>query len=387
MRRLSAFLCAVALLCTVLPLGGCRFGDAAVAYDPDSYRVAFTDNWRFGMLDTRLQACYGALYTAVTQTADKNVTVQVKGDRRYGVAVRLPSPLYSEEEVRLLFEAFSADNPQFFFLSNTFTYSGDFDNYTGFTLLYVCDAATRTSFGSQLDAAVQSFTADCPTDDAYAAELYLHDALAAACTYDDATAAAPDEGDPLSFTAYGALVKGNAVCEGYSRAMQMLLSRMGIDSTLVTGVAPDTGVSHMWNMVRVDGETYHLDTTWNDSGDTLHHRYFNLTDEAVSRSRSVHDIGLPACTATAANYFYRAGRYIDTFDRKAIAGVVAEAVRRGDASVQLCFAPDKYANGALLLSNTPQLAAMVREFLPEGATFSDYRLAGNPEEYILTVLF
>lgn len=386
MRRVFALLCVALLVCAALPLGGCVPGDAAVAYAPDKYAEAFAANWRYGMLEPHLQACYGALYTAVTDTLETDSAALVEGGSHNGVAIRLPAALRGEEEARQLFDAFLADNPQFFFVSNTFTYSGAADAYTGFTLLYLMDADARVAAVAQLEAAVQPLVAACAAQEPYAQELYLHDALAAVCTYDHATAAAPKEGDPLAFTAYGALVRGTAVCEGYSRAMQLLLARVGIASTLVTGIAPDTGVSHMWNMVRIDGACYHLDVTWDDSGDTLHYRYFNLTDDRIALSRSVQQSDLPACTAVEANYFRRNGRYIDTFDREVIAGVIAEAVRRGDRAVELSFAPDKFANGALLLSNTPQLAGMVQRLLPDGMEFAEYSLAGSPEEYILTVL-
>ena len=102
MRRVCACVCAALLWCAVLPLGGCA-GDAAVAYAPETYQAEFADAWRYSLLEPRLQACYGALYTAVTETVDRSVSVTVEGQRRYGVSVRLPAPLDDEQEVRALF--------------------------------------------------------------------------------------------------------------------------------------------------------------------------------------------------------------------------------------------------------------------------------------------
>lgn len=54
------------------------------------------------------------------------------------------------------------------------------------------------------------------------------------------------------------------VCEGYSRALKVLLDSEGIGCVLVDGNAPGAG-AHMWNYVRVGGNWYGVDTTWNSS--------------------------------------------------------------------------------------------------------------------------
>ncbi len=68
-------------------------------------------------------------------------------------------------------------------------------------------------------------------------------------------------------TAYGALVKGESLCEGYARATKAVLDRMGIPCVLVQGGYQSNEGSmepHMWNYVKVDGQWYGLDTTMDD---------------------------------------------------------------------------------------------------------------------------
>ncbi len=68
-------------------------------------------------------------------------------------------------------------------------------------------------------------------------------------------------------TPYGALVRGQSVCEGYARALKAVLDKMGIENVLVQGTFADGGFSglHMWNYVRMDnGRWYLLDTTMED---------------------------------------------------------------------------------------------------------------------------
>ncbi len=68
-------------------------------------------------------------------------------------------------------------------------------------------------------------------------------------------------------TAYGALIKGESLCEGYARAMKSVLDRLGIPCVLIQGMyqlARDQGELHMWNYVQVDGRWYGVDATMDD---------------------------------------------------------------------------------------------------------------------------
>lgn len=59
-------------------------------------------------------------------------------------------------------------------------------------------------------------------------------------------------------TPYGALVKKQAVCEGYARALKTVLDKVGIHSILVQGTHQTDGaaaVPHMWNYVEIEKET------------------------------------------------------------------------------------------------------------------------------------
>ena len=63
------------------------------------------------------------------------------------------------------------------------------------------------------------------------------------------------------FTADGALVDGKAVCAGYARAFVLLCRAAGMDAIDVAG---DEGMNHGWNAVRLEGETYFIDCTFDD---------------------------------------------------------------------------------------------------------------------------
>ena len=72
-----------------------------------------------------------------------------------------------------------------------------------------------------------------------------------------------DEAAEHCFTAYGALVDGKAVCQGYALLLMRMLDAASIESEVVFGVSE--GVNHMWNIVKLDGEYFLLDATWDST--------------------------------------------------------------------------------------------------------------------------
>lgn len=97
----------------------------------------------------------------------------------------------------------------------------------------------------------------------------IHDYLITHIIYD------PNENElgeyqASSHTAYGALINGVAVCDGYSEAFKFLLDKSGINNVLIFGEGEEAGppfsqeINHAWNLVEIDGVFYHYDLTWND---------------------------------------------------------------------------------------------------------------------------
>lgn len=103
--------------------------------------------------------------------------------------------------------------------------------------------------------------------------------------------------------AYDALFNGSASCSGYTEVFQTLMDMAGIRCIPVTGQAG--GDSHIWNMVCLDGQWYHVDTTWDDpvGGDgTIRHNYFNITDDDILLDHTIESWH-PAATGTDLAYY------------------------------------------------------------------------------------
>ncbi len=88
----------------------------------------------------------------------------------------------------------------------------------------------------------------------------IYDYICRHVEYDRATLGDSTVG---KYTAYNALMKGTAVCQGYAS----LFYRMAVDSGLRVRVMPgeSRGVPHAWNIVRLKNRYYNLDSTW-DAG-------------------------------------------------------------------------------------------------------------------------
>lgn len=240
----------------------------------------------------------------------------------------------SQDELKIVMEAYTGDHAGHFWLGTS--YGIGYNSRTVLsvhpTYLLSGDELTRARAGFEdaIDEILSGIDADWND---FEKELYLHDALAERIEYDYTFAGAN------IYNAYGALVEGEAVCEGYAEAFQTLLHRAGIESYIVTGRS--RGEGHEWNLVRIDGDWYFVDLTWNDQEEELFHAYFNITGDVLTEDHLVDSrIGLPECTAEEWNYFAVMGGWIDSFDAEAIGEQLAE----NDLTVHL------YAEGELTVS-------------------------------------
>ncbi len=396
----------VLLLACVLLISGCGCsvitslipsGQQEPVADPTVYTEEFENNRLYRALSNDLQQCYGTMYTALTDGFSQDSTVTIADNETEktsdGIVVALPHDLADTDESKTLYNAFFYDNPQFFYVSNVYGLEGyeqdGIAHYNNLVLTYTMDAETRSNAKKQLDAAVSMILRDRPqTQDEFETELYLHDRLVSGCTYDTAAANSGFDASPTAYSAYGALVDGKAVCEGYARGMQLLLKHCGISSTLVFGKSVENDEQHMWNMVTINGKDYHLDATWNDSEDHKRHNYFNVTTNQIELSHRITEdqLGIVNCTATEDNYYVRKGLYVDTYDRQTIAKIIADHIMNGDDYVELFFSPDKFDSALLFLKSRRAAEEMIEPYLAEsGASLWDYTLYSETEEHILCI--
>ncbi len=113
-----------------------------------------------------------------------------------------------------------------------------------------------------------------------------------------------------SYTIFGTLITGEAVCQGYAETTHLLLHMAGVDNMVVTGNAKSFTfwLPHAWNLALIEGNYYHLDTTFDDpqlhSGrQTLRYDYLNLRDIDMERDHSWDRDIYPQCDSIEYNYY------------------------------------------------------------------------------------
>lgn len=196
---------------------------------------------------------------------------------------------------------------------------------------------------------------------------YFHDYLVLNCTNDTE--------NPYSDTIYGALVQKKALCEGYAKAFSYLCNLAEIENVIVTGQA---NAPHMWNMVKLGGNWYHVDVTWDNPDDMLHadypdvilYQYFMVTDSVIKNNHTIwtYFAEPPKANGRNENYFVHEGTDISSEEEfmTVSQNAVLNAVRNHEQSAMV-----KFASNDLYISVTSKLDPSAFESIRRRAQ-SDY---------------
>lgn len=149
---------------------------------------------------------------------------------------------------------------------------------------------------------------------------------------------------------YSVFVNHSSVCQGYAKASQYLLNRLGVECSLVIGTV-ETGEGHAWNLVKVNNEYYYMDVTWGDASYQLeeseaqveerslpdiNYDYLCVTTQQLLQTHTIGGVvSMPVCQATAANYYVQERAYFGTLDLGLMAEVFAGAKETGRKEVTL----------------------------------------------------
>ncbi|MDD6489562.1 MAG: transglutaminase domain-containing protein [Clostridia bacterium] len=282
---------------------------------------------------------------SLTQTTDENGHYRTRRQKINGTHM-------SEESIRKVVNAFTYDNPQVFWLENLFgyAYAGD-DTIVEFYSVLSADDCIKyiDKFTTKVNEIISG--ADKGMSE-YDREKYIHDTVLNYCEYKNGVTGSNDGWQ--YFSAYGALIDGQAVCEGYAKSMQILLAQLGIECYTISGDADNVG--HMWNIVKLGGEWYHLDSTWDDTDGTINYEYFNVNTETISKNHNINDsvnitdsddaensgkkynFFIPMCSSMAMNYYNVEGYLLENFDEKSdndMIQLIVNAVNKGDTYIPL----------------------------------------------------
>ena len=257
----------------------------------------------------------------------------------------------SEYQMTQAVEAYKNDHPEVFWLKSYYEYE-NYDYETGIWLTYTMSGDKLVTAKKEFNTAVDTISQSVPYGTECEREEYIHNYIINNCDYDE-EAAESEEVQGNENDAYGVFVDGKAVCEGYSKAFQILCNKADIDCIQLMGIVDSD--NHVWNCVKIGGDWYQIDVTWDDVDDFIYdsHEYFNLTDSLMYEEHTLSpkyseidaesflnleswcNFYVPKCTAEKYNYHnycynykYPTGSNLDDSDN--VSTAIAKAAKNGE---------------------------------------------------------
>lgn len=196
---------------------------------------------------------------------------------------------YANLTLKEVFESVVNDHPELFYIGNfEYSYSGNMIVAVKPVFIEVADLnAAKTEYAAELQKAVDYANQGTTTLEKV---MLAHDYLVDHVAYNWAAATNIGSYSDNVYSAYGALVEKDAVCQGYTMAYKAILHQLGINNVN----CPSPQMYHIWNIVELDGEWYHVDVTWDDPTPNLpgggRYTHFLISDATFTSSsgRSPH---------------------------------------------------------------------------------------------------
>jgi len=163
----------------------------------------------------------------------------------------------------------------------SYSQSGGTYNYNGqiqFTPTYISDFSQETEVNNVLTTAITNLNLNGKSE--YEKVKAVHDYVVNNVSYDTTLE---------KHSTYNAVCERTSVCQGYASMLYNMMIRAGVDCRIIGGTA-DNGSgpgAHAWNIVKIDGVWYHVDSTWDDPVSVtpmLRYDYFLLSDGTIESS-------------------------------------------------------------------------------------------------------
>ncbi len=253
------------------------------------------------------------------------------------------------------------DRPQYFWMNSgaSWTFDSVTKNVKAVNLKYCYTQSQVQSMQKQIDSVVNGICAKIkPGMSNYDILLTVYESLINMIDYDTVGLNAQEKnglkaGDADELRSiYGAFVNKKSVCVGYARATQYILQKYGIECVLVSSIESE---DHAWNLAKIDGEYYHIDTTWGDGSNTdasknhshrVNYDYLCMTSEALSRLDShtpESKMPIPDCTSDKCDYYKKTGAFFEAEDYAKFTEMLTSAFAKGEKSVTFkCSTKDLY---------------------------------------------
>lgn len=152
-----------------------------------------------------------------------------------------------------------------------------YDVHITFTFTYLSDADQEAQMDQAVADLLSSLDLSSKTD--YQKIKAIYDYICSNITYDYDNL--NDDSYTLKHSSYAALINKKAVCQGYASLFYRLALEAGIDARVISG---DSNGPHAWNIVKIEGSYYNLDSTW-DAGNTEYEYFLKNAKDFPNHTR------------------------------------------------------------------------------------------------------
>lgn len=278
-----------------------------------------TDRYYYSRLTEKEKYVYTRLYKGVV-ALEKNIFI----------------PIHVEQEsIQRIYQAITDDNPYLYYFNQSVLNTAVSDQAMILMPQYFCTAEQIATYNGRLNQIINQMIADLDLlrVDEDLREKRIHDYFCENIVY--------DEQGTKQETAFGRLVAAHSiigvfarkrgVCEGIAKATKLLFNAVDMGCIVVPGKSKDD--EHAWNIVKVNGDAYHLDMTWDVANSRPGHicyDYYNLPEKEISLDHSEFG-GVPVCTSWKENYFYKNGLLFE--NQKKLERYLDRAVDNGNRDI------------------------------------------------------
>jgi uncharacterized repeat protein (TIGR02543 family) len=288
----------------------------------------YSSTYGYNMLEKdEYRQVYSTIVAACEEFHQSNRDATNVNGRYTVYNVPIDNNLVKTDKLHTILSSIYYDHPEYYWLKN---FSYNYNSSTGYVtnIIIECVAdyykgSVRSALQNRMNEEITRYLnlVSGVTSD-YQKELLIHDEIINQVQYANDATGAP-VADIWAHSIVGVFDTSikKVVCEGYAKAFQLLMNACGIECNYVPGTATSNSgrtEAHGWNQVKLGGEWYNVDVTWDDpisldGSSVLRHTYFNVTDAEFTNHTPGNSTSvvinqwcypLPTCTARTFAYGY-----------------------------------------------------------------------------------
>lgn len=309
------------------------------------------DRYYYSQLNKREKLAYKSIYNAM-RNHEKSVTVIT------------PFKI----DLHRLFTAITLDNPHLFYVD--FFYTEHWDLFSQkIELTYIYDKIETEILTKRIKKICSKILSKVTGENDFEKELSLHDLLVKNIVYDNIAKQNLEKYRFKSNTILGPLFYKTAVCEGIAKIFKLLLNALDIKCIIVTGKASgsidsstknnDDEIFHAWNIVKIGGQAYHIDLTWNinlSNKNMICHNYFNLSTKEFSLDHEVNS-NLPQCYSKIENYYYKNKLIIS--QKSDLRRIIHESVKNRISLIEVKILNNSFLNDLEIMKYAKEIIDLI----------------------------